>query len=208
MIVGLVGFIGSGKNTVADLMCRNGDFHSDSYASALKDVCSVIFQWDRKMLEGDTTESRIFRETVDQWWENKLGIPGFTPRFALQHIGTDLFRNHFHQDIWTLIIERKYSDSKKNVVITDARFPNEIELIRKLGGKIVLVDKNATPEWYATAKKANEGDIDSLIKMEKRYPRVHRSEWAWIGTEFDYTIDNNWTMSRLCENVETFLKQI
>ncbi len=61
MIVGLVGFIGSGKGTVGDILEQKG-FIKDSFAKPLKDACSVMFGWPREMLEGDTEVSRKWRD--------------------------------------------------------------------------------------------------------------------------------------------------
>ena len=72
----------------------------DSFAAPLKDVCASIFGWERKLLEGDTIESREFRETPDIFWTRNTGIDNFTPRLALQLMGTDVLRDHFHSDIW------------------------------------------------------------------------------------------------------------
>ena len=51
MIIGLVGFIGAGKGTVADLLVERHDFTKESYANSVKDACATIFGWDRAMLE-------------------------------------------------------------------------------------------------------------------------------------------------------------
>ena len=71
----------------------------DSFAS-LKDLCASIFGWDRDPLVGDTVDSRDFRETPDLYWTRKLNIDNFTPRLALQLIGTEIMRTHFNQNIW------------------------------------------------------------------------------------------------------------
>ena len=63
-VIGLVGFIGSGKNTVAETLMVNG-YQKDSFAAPLKDAVAQIFSWDRNMLEGSTTESRQWREQPD-----------------------------------------------------------------------------------------------------------------------------------------------
>jgi len=44
-LIGIVGFIGSGKDTVAKEFCKLGCVQ-DSFAAPLKDVCSAIFGWD------------------------------------------------------------------------------------------------------------------------------------------------------------------
>ena len=66
MIIGLVGFIGSGKGTVGDLLSQEG-FIPDSFARPLKDACSSIFGWPRELLEGNTEFSRTWREQPDKF---------------------------------------------------------------------------------------------------------------------------------------------
>lgn len=107
MIIGLCGFQGSGKDTVGDILVKSHGFIRLSFASALKDAVAVLFGWNRDMLEGVTPESRQFREQVDEYWSEKLKIPDFTPRKALQMIGTELFRNHFHSNMWVSTSRKK-----------------------------------------------------------------------------------------------------
>ena len=131
MIIGICGLIGSGKGTVADMLEKEHSFVKVSFADSLKDVVAAVFRWPREVLEGDTEESRAWREQVDTWWANKLKMPNLTPRWILQQWGTEVCRVGFHDDIWIASIERKL-DSNINYVIPDTRFPNEIDLIKKL----------------------------------------------------------------------------
>lgn len=110
MIIGICGFQGAGKDTMANILIEKYGFIKFSYASMLKDVISILFGWSRELLEGDTSESRIWRETVDIWWSTKLDIPQLTPRMIMQKIGTDLFRKHFNENIWIYIVEKKIMD--------------------------------------------------------------------------------------------------
>ena len=93
-IISVSGFIGSGKDTIADYLVTEFGFKRLSFAGTLKDAVAAIFGWDRDLIDGTTKESRIWRDQVDQWWSDRLGIPNLTPRYILQHIGTDVFRNH------------------------------------------------------------------------------------------------------------------
>ena len=54
MIIGVCGFIGSGKDTVADYLQNFHEFRRESFASTLKDAVAAVFGWDRTMLEGRT----------------------------------------------------------------------------------------------------------------------------------------------------------
>ena len=204
MIIGITGFIGSGKDTVANMFVERGCVH-DSFAAPLKDLCSSIFGWERSMLEGDTIESRDFRETPDMFWTRKLGIDNFTPRLALQLMGTEVLREHFHKDIWIDSLEyrmRKVVKQEPCVVISDARFTNELDLIKSLGGAVINVRRGELPQWYDTAVEANQGNVPAQHKMMTQHKSVHLSEWNWIGYDFDYVIDNDSDLEHLKNKVQ------
>jgi len=209
MIIGLVGFIGSGKDTVAQHFIKSGCIR-DSFATPLKDACSAIFGWPRELLEGDTVESRDFRETPDMFWTRKTGIDNFTPRLALQLIGTDVMRNHFNSDIWLNSLEYRIrrASATECVVISDARFRNELDLIHNMNGKIIWVRRGELPQWYSIATSANSGNAVSRKIMQTRYKDVHESEWNWAGYPVDFVIDNNGTLEDLSAQVEDIQRKI
>jgi hypothetical protein len=188
MIIGIAGFQGSGKDTIADYLCNIYGFKRDSFAATLKDAVSAIFGWDRELLEGRTKESRAWRETVDQWWADRLNMPNLTPRLVLQKWGTEVARKSWHDDTWIASLENKLSKAHNDIVITDVRFPNEIKAIKNAGGLVIRVKRGQDPEWYDLAIETNRGNFNH---MATAYPDVHPSEWAWIGTQFDAIINND-----------------
>jgi len=202
-LIGVVGFISAGKDTVADYLCNFEEFRRESFASTLKDACSAVFGWDRVMLEGRTKEAREWREQVDPWWAKRLDMPHLTPRWVLQNWGTEVCRKGFHNDIWIASLENKLRTSHDNVVISDCRFPNEISAIRRQGGTIVWVQRGPLPEWYDVAIATNSGTFNH---MATAYPEVHSSEWAWVGTQFDHTIDNNGSIQDLYDQIKQLIK--
>ena len=209
MIIGLTGFIGSGKSTVANILVSKHGYRADSFAASLKDSLSVIFGWPRDMLEGDTPESRMWRNEPDLWWSSELGVPGFSPRYAMTHYGTDVIRRYFHQDIWLLTLKnrlRKYDNVP--TVITDARFSNEVDFIKKLGGRFLNVRRGPLPVWYEVARRANLGDAAARQTMLDIYKDVHASEWEWIGLTGETEIDNNATLGELGRKVSSALEMI
>ena len=204
MIIGVCGFIGSGKDTIADYLVNFHEFRRESFANTLKDAVSSVFGWDRTMLEGRTKEAREWREQVDPWWAQRLAMPTLTPRWVLQYWGTEVCRKTFHDDIWIASLENKLRQSKDNVVVSDVRFPNEITAIKNLGGKIVWVQRGALPEWYEHAVEANAGSNVAINEMMIR--KVHASEWAWIGSDFDAILDNNGTIDMLFNQTKNLLE--
>ena len=155
MIIGVCGFIGSGKDTIADYLTNFHGYRRESFANSLKDAVSAVFGWDRTMLEGRTKEAREWREQVDPWWAARLNMPHLTPRWVLQYWGTEVCRKSFHDDIWIASVENKLRNSKDDIVISDCRFPNEIKSIRDAGGIVVRVKRGDDPEWYKDACDAN-----------------------------------------------------
>ena len=200
MIIGICGFIGSGKDTIADYLVNLHHFRRESFASTLKDAVAQVFGWDRTMLEGRTKQAREWREQVDPWWAERLNMPNLTPRWVLQYWGTEVCRKGFHDDIWIASLENKLRNSKDNVVISDCRFPNEIQSIQDAGGKIVWVQRGELPDWYDTAIEANLGHNYAVQDLKMR--KIHASETAWVGTNFDTVIDNNRSIDDLYQQAK------
>jgi len=201
MIIGFVGFIGSGKDTAADYLVNFHGFRRDSFASTLKDAVANVFGWDRTLLEGRTKESREWREQVDSWWAERLKMPNLTPRLMLQIWGTEVCRNGFHNDIWIASLENKIRKTHDNIVITDVRFTNEIKAIKNAGGKVFRIKRGPDPDWFDDAINFNQGPTNmtwALSKMRLDQCKVHASESSWVGNKhIDTEIDNNGSIDDL-----------
>lgn len=136
-----------------------------------------------------------------------------TPRLLLQLIGTECGRNIIHPNIWINALFAEYKpirgfherdkskyDSYPNWIITDTRFPNELEAIKTREGISIRV---------------NRKKVESVIEMMKPYsdflnygiplPEEHPSETSLDNAEFDYVIDNDGTIEELIEKVKEFL---
>jgi hypothetical protein len=192
MIIGLLGFIGSGKGTAGDILVEN-DFTALSFAGSLKDAVSSIFNWNRALLEGDTKESRVFRETVDDFWSVKFNKP-ITPRYILQYFGTEVCRNNLLDGIWVDSLERKIQQHN-NVVITDVRFKNEIDFLKSIGAVFIQIDRKETrPDWYEYLDSFDRSVFDVFAESQN----IHKSEYDWYGNpRIDYIIENNGTLQEL-----------
>ena len=188
MLIGLVGLIGSGKDTVAERLVTHHGYKRDSFAKSLKDAVSSMFNWDREMLEGNTESSRHWREQPDKFWSEKMGKE-ITPRWVLQYFGTEVMRGQMYDAIWVDSVIGRYKG--ENTVISDTRFQNEIKTIKAHGGIIVLVKRE---------------EIPTREEMQKR--GTHQSEWDWIGTKFDYIIENNSSLAKFESEIEKLIQKI
>ena len=144
-----------------------------------------MFNWDREMLEGKTESSRYWREQPDKFWSEKFGKP-VTPRWVLQHFGTEVMRQNMHDAIWIDSCLMRYNG--KPTVIADTRFQNELKMIKKSGGKVILVKR---------------GELPTREEMQRN--NIHKSEWDWMGWEFDFVIENNGTKDELYSKIDTLI---
>ena len=202
-LIGICGFIGSGKDTAADYLVNIHGFRRDSFAATLKDAVAAVFGWDREMLEGRTKHAREWREQIDPWWAERLEMPNLTPRLVLQLWGTEVCRKGFHNDIWIASVENKLRTSQDNIVISDCRFPNEIKAIKSAGGKVIWVQRGILPHWHDVAVQANKGSESAQQFLAQE--GIHASETAWVGTNFDYIVDNNRSFDELYKQLNAVL---
>ena len=192
MIIGICGLIGSGKGSVGDILVEQG-YTKVSFADKLKDGVATIFGYDRSMLEGDTDESRSWREQPDEFWSKETGRT-ITPRIVLQEFGTDCMRNGYYDGVWVSLLKQQILDNPGDYVIPDVRFRNEQDMIRELGGEIWRVQRGDVPEWYGCAMLDNTTGGNLMQAYD-----IHSSEYKWIdlNNKFDTTIYNNNTLDQL-----------
>ena len=194
MIIGICGLIGCGKGTVGDILVDDYGFTKLSFADKLKDGVATVFNWDRAMLEGDTVESREWRETQDDFWTRETGRT-ITPRLVLQEFGTDCMRHGFDDGIWVSLVKQelvKYPN--KNFVIPDVRFPNEANMIKSIHGEVWRVRRGQDPVWMRMYQDIGVEPKD-----------VHESEWRWAKVDFNNIIYNDLGIDELRSQVKGHL---
>jgi len=194
MIIGICGLIGSGKGTVADYLIDQHSFKKISFADKLKDAVAEMFDWPRPMLEGITPQSRDWRERPDSFWSQELGRD-ITPRYVLQVFGTECMRQGFYDGIWVSLVKKRIQENPTiNWVIPDTRFPNEVNMIKSIGGQVWCVKRGENPLWFDHYKYHGVEPQDT-----------HPSEWAWAHSDFDHTIANDDTVQVLQQNINTII---
>jgi len=191
---------GSGNNFTS-IASNNIVFAREIFFSyAVKLIAAALFDFPWELICASTPQLRTERETT---YSNipYSNIPGtqngcITARRALEYIGTDVFRKSFDPNTWLNItfgmIERMHNT--RYVFISDTRFLNEAEVIKRKGGRIIIVHRK--PE-----------DLQLIDDVRK----THISNWGFL--EFpkhmiDNYIHNNGSIDDLIEKVKKYLEEI
>lgn len=210
-VIGVCGFAGTGKTTIANHLVAEHGFQKMSFADGVKDITAATFGWDRKKLAGATPEDRQWREQPDEYWTKKLGRT-FTPRIALQFLGTDIYRTHIHPNIWADITMAKIRNlpTDAKVVIDDVRFCNERDAILEIGGKLITVLRD-TPDmkWpYSPLHEKLWGMAGLLTDVDVSVgDGLHLSEWDWLrasntSLKADVFVRNNGGIDELHKRID------
>jgi energy-coupling factor transporter ATP-binding protein EcfA2 len=139
-------------------------------ADPLKKAAAVIFTIDYLVLLGDTPERRELRESVTT---REYDICGkLTGRKCLEYLGTDVFRHH-DPDFWIELarqnIEAIFAKTPQaRIVISDIRFPNELELLQ------CFARQSLRTELWLIYKK----EEDLILSKEDR--QQHPAKWTFL----------------------------
>lgn len=169
MIIGISGKLKSGKDETARLieMITFKPFYRKKFADKLKGMIAVLLSCDVNRLEDQN-----FKEAPLGY-----GWNGLTPRYLMQTLGTEWGRT-IYDDIWVQATMSTLHP-EKSYIITDVRFPNEAEAIKKVGGKVIRINRPS---------ESNTGN--------------HPSETALDNYQgFDYIITNDDTLTELAFKV-------
>lgn len=151
----------SGKSSVAAYLSTYG-YRTVSFASPLK-----------AMVRSFLTHAGYTYDQVDDLLaasHKEKVIPefGVSPRHLMQTLGTEWGRECVSPDVWLKCWSRNvkhYLGSDLPVICDDVRFPNEADLIRKLGGELWLVTR---PGVKRNTSHASEGALDNFPYFDRR----------------------------------------
>ena len=211
------------------------------FADKLKDIICILINCTREQLESESFKSK---ELGEEWWYWYMELDGGyspiildyltttkkelksyeglelikpTPRFLLQFIGTNLFRDQLHPEIWVSSLMSEYKpysipikdlgvgkgfewgEAYPNFIITDTRFINELEAVKKRGGITIRVNR-----------PCNICGGSGYHKMSCPVSKSgeHYSEIALDSAAFDFVINNNKDIEHLVKEVKKILKKL
>jgi hypothetical protein len=175
MIIGLSGYAQSGKDSTAELLCLNYGYRRVSFAEPMR----VALMRLNPKLDSITT----LQQLVDDYgWDMAKHNPEV--RRLLQVFGTDVGRSMFGEDFWIKIALRDLRQDER-VVVSDVRFPNEAEAIKKLGGTMWRINRH------------NHSPVNS-----------HPSERSMDNYMFNHVIYNDGTLDDLSDEVFMLAKEL
>jgi len=201
------------------------------FADKLKDMVCLMIGCTREQLEDRVFKETPLPEIW--WYYKSGGIVTLypdgrykefgdrylvktTPRLLLQQMGTECGRNIIHPNVWVNALMADYRiegqiDKGKtysgsdypNWIITDMRFPNEMNAIRN-HGITIRINREIKINFSDDTVTAAAISLNALAKINQT-GIYHPSETALDNAEFDYVIDNNGTLEKLIEKVKQIL---
>lgn len=195
-LIGLCGYAGSGKDTAAAHM---PGWTRVSFADGVREVALAI----NPLVACDNEDMRCFyvlRYVVnDLGWDRAKKLSHV--RDYLQRIGTEAGRNIIGENVWVDIAKRKAEAIDGPVVVTDVRFPNEVEFIRSSGGILIRVirpgvgpvnghaSETAIDHIEADAEVVNSGTPERLGQLVLEVLEYRAEATAWLS-EADAVADS------------------
>jgi dephospho-CoA kinase len=177
MLVGICGKAGAGKDTIADYLVKEHGFKKIALADPIKRVVQDVF-----VLDDHTVYDRVAREQPLEQWD------GWSVRRLLQIIGTELFRKNIDEAIWVKsLLYRVQSDPTSNYVVSDVRFPNELQYL------------SDNSDQFFSIRVFRDG-CDGVVGT-----KGHESEAYDLDAK--YVLDNNSTFESLYEQIKEITSQ-
>ena len=198
MIIGVSGYSGSGKDLVGTMIQFLASRNTTKVS--LEDILDFPINheywleeqsgWEIKKWAGKlkTIASMLTGIPVEKFEDQQFKKTDLGPewdmtvRDFLQKLGTDAVRDGLHTNAWVNALMSDYTSESK-WVITDTRFPNEAEAIRKKDGIMIRVERSGV-------KPINN----------------HPSETGLDDYIFDHVIKNNGSIEDLLLKVKSILQ--
>jgi hypothetical protein len=233
-IIGISGRMGSGKNTVGDIIekiCLTNEgpvFEQRSFAGKLKQIASLLTG-----IPVEKFEDQEFKKSLlgDEWGvvkDNPLNaIPVFedvqfnhlmSVREFLQKLGTEAMRDGLHTNVWVNALFADYK-SKRELLQADGTWiesdTGEVDFAVSIKyPKWIITDLRFPNEYKAVKEKGGitirvvrpHGYTNPHTGVYKEMPlSYHPSETALDDAKFDYEIINDGEIVDLIEKVKTIL---
>jgi rhodanese-related sulfurtransferase len=163
-VIGFCGYAQSGKDTAAGFLTAHG-YERLAFADALRDSVYLLNPIVRVSSIGNADcEYERVQDLVDRvgWDVAKVSYPEI--RQLLQRMGTEVGRALYGESFWVDRVLLQM-DSWNNYVITDVRFPNEVEAVRSVGGKVIRIYREGVGavNTHVSDTGVDDLEIDAVV---------------------------------------------
>jgi len=153
-IIGFCGKKGAGKDFVSGILSRmlkerGRTVTLIAFADPIKRFCQDALGIGSELLWADNYKKEFL--TRFRWGDfpdwvmegpvgERAGMGKLSVREVVQLVGTEFGRKVWGEDIWTKAMEWRIDKIRSDyILITDVRFPDEADMIRKYGGNVISV---------------------------------------------------------------------
>lgn len=166
-VVAFTGLAGSGKSTAADYLIGKG-YTRVKFAQPLKDMLRSIGLTDEHI------EGNLKDEPCDL-------LLGWTPRYAMQTLGTEWGRDLLGATFWERLWRRNALNACGSVVVDDCRFENEAAAVRDLGGIVIqIVGRGGIAGGHASEAGV---EADAMIANRRGFADLYENI-DWVLDEY------------------------
>lgn len=187
MIVAIVGRAGHGKDTLADMIIEEYSiqhttqkgakiertesfrpFEKARFAEGVKRACAAITGYPISVFYDRESYTNVVKPF------------DFTVRELMQKVGEGM-RKTIHPDIWanTALMRCKHNG---NYLFCDTRYPNEIEMIKKVGGKIINIIRHDFVDSSLTSEESKSHSSETALD---NYPLNEKSDAIVINNSLE-----------------------
>lgn len=155
-LIGLAGYAGAGKDTVADYLVQQYNFEQYAFAQPIKEGLKAMF---------GLTDQHFNDRSLKEYPVEPYGV---SPRQMAQWLGTEFGRHLIGQNVWIQAaqgrwdamhfeIAETFDRLPAGLVVSDVRFEDEARWVRENGGEIWLIYR---PNKSAVAEHISENGFD------------------------------------------------
>lgn len=137
-LIGLLGKAGAGKDVIATHLSERHEHLVGKFAAPLKAMVTTL------LVYAGTDKHQIKYWLEGEGKEKEHPALGASPRHLMQTLGTEWGRKAVRDSFWVDLAMNAVQharDAGIDVVMSDVRFPNEVEAIQKAGGFILYINR-------------------------------------------------------------------
>lgn len=178
MLVGLAGYKRSGKDTVANCLVERYRYKKFAFADKLRDEAEKINPFI--LSAGMDLRSLLNRSGG---WEKVKYVRGYETREILRGLGAAM--RSANKNVFVEEMEARLAsefpgafDSATPVraVVSDVRMPNELSMIRRLGGVLVQVTRDGAEfDGHETEAGFSEREYDAVLANDGSVVDLYRA---------------------------------